>query len=94
VVVDPASGECTTVDNTLNLNAAQGAGIQAGKKIAELGVQALLTGHLGPKVFATLRAAGIDVHVVATGKGAEAVAQYLAGTLKRAESPDVEGHCG
>ena len=51
----------------VNLNAAQGAGIQAGKKIVELGVEKLITGHVGPKAFATLQAGNVEIYTGATG---------------------------
>ena len=92
VVVDTETGEYTAADNTQNLNAVQGAGIQAGRNVVELGVQAVITGHVGPKAFSTLRAGGVKVHTGATGTVADAVAQYKAGKLKLAESADVEGH--
>ena len=49
------------MDNTPNLNATQGAGIQAAESVAWLGVETLITGHGGPKAFQVLSAAGIKV---------------------------------
>ena len=92
LVVDTDSGEAEVVDNATNLNAAQGAGIQAARQVAELGVSAVLTGHVGPKAFATLRAAGVPVHTGAQGTVREAVAAFKAGTLARAADATVEGH--
>ncbi len=92
VVMDTETQVMTAVGNAVNLNAAQGAGIQAGKKVVELGVKALLTGHVGPKAFATLRAGDVKVYTGASGTVAEAVEQLKAGKLKLAESADVEGH--
>jgi len=92
VVVDTETGQASAVDNSVNLNAAQGAGIQAGKKVAELGAQALVTGHVGPKAFATLQAGGVQIYTGATGTVADAVEQFKAGTLKQAAAADVAGH--
>jgi len=92
VVVDTETGEYTAADNTQNLNAVQGAGIQAGRNVVELGAQAVITGHVGPKAFSTLRAGGVKVYTGATGTVADAIAQYKDGKLKLAESADVEGH--
>ena len=92
VVVDTETNEASSVDNHLNLNAAQGAGIQAGRAIVELGVAALITGHVGPKAFSTLQAGGVAVHTGAAGTVAEAIEQFKAGQLAAAESADVEGH--
>ena len=92
MVVDTETGAFSAVDNAVNLNAAQGAGIQAGKRVAELGVNALITGHVGPKAFSTLQAAGVKIHIGTAGTVAEAIEQFKAGKLKAAGSADVEGH--
>ncbi|MBN2131387.1 MAG: NifB/NifX family molybdenum-iron cluster-binding protein [Sedimentisphaerales bacterium] len=92
VVVDTETGEFTAVDNTQNLNAAQGAGIQAGRNVVELDVQAVLTGHVGPKAFATLLAGGVQVYPGATGTVAQAIEQFKSGALTPADVPDVQGH--
>ena len=75
IVVDAETGDFSASDNSQNLNAAQGAGIQAGKNVVDLGVSAVVTGHVGPKAFATLKAAGVAVHTGATGTVADAVEQ-------------------
>ncbi|MGQ9635656.1 MAG: NifB/NifX family molybdenum-iron cluster-binding protein [Bryobacteraceae bacterium] len=92
VVVDTDTGAFSAVSNSVNANAAQGAGIQAGKRVVELGVDALVTGHVGPKAFAVLKAGNIAVYTGARGTVAEAVAEFQKGKLKAAESADVEGH--
>ncbi|MCD6303962.1 MAG: NifB/NifX family molybdenum-iron cluster-binding protein [Planctomycetes bacterium] len=92
VVVDTETGQSTAVDNSVNLNALQGAGIQSGKKIAELGVDAVISGHVGPKAFETLRAAGVKAYSGASGTVADAVEQFKAGRLKEATAADVQGH--
>ena len=92
VVVDTETGEFSVADNAQNLNAAQGAGIQAGKNVVELGVTAVITGHVGPKAFATLQAGGIAIYTGASGTVADAVKQFTAGELIRSSGADVEGH--
>lgn len=92
VVWDSQTGECSAADNTQNLNAAQGAGIQAGRNVVELGVEAVITGHVGPKAFATLQAGGVKVYTGATGTVAQALEQFKAGKLKLSSAADVEGH--
>ena len=57
VIVDTVSGESSFCDNVQNLNAAQGAGIQAAQNVARHGVDCVITGHCGPKAFRTLAAA-------------------------------------
>ncbi len=92
VVVDLATNAVSTVNNTVNLGAAQGAGIQSAKTLVDLGVKALLTGHVGPKAFSALQAGGVAIYPVAGGTVAEALAQYKAGSLKATTAADVEGH--
>ncbi|MBT3200520.1 MAG: NifB/NifX family molybdenum-iron cluster-binding protein [Phycisphaerales bacterium] len=85
-VVDTETEETHATDNTMNLNAAHGAGIQAGKKIIELGAETVITGQVGPKAFATLQAGGIDIFTGATGTVAEAIEQFKSGNLTLTES--------
>ncbi len=92
IVIDTETQAAVAVQNAQNLNAAQGAGIQAGKTIVELGVERLITGHVGPKAFTTLQAGKVEIYTGATGSVADAVEQYKAGALKAARSADVEGH--
>lgn len=92
VVMDTETRAVMAVSNAMNLNAAQGAGIQAGKRVVELGVKALITGHVGPKAFATLRAGDVEIYTGASGTVADAVEQLKAGMLKVAQFADVEGH--
>ncbi len=92
IVVDTETGEHSAVDNVINLNAPQGAGIQAGRKVIELGAVALITGHVGPKAFATLKAGSIQVHTVQAGTVQQAVEDFKAGRLPPVAAADVEGH--
>ncbi len=91
-VIDLDTGEAFTSDNSLNLNAAQGAGIQAGANVVQLGVDAVVTGHVGPKAFATLRAGGVAIYTGADGTVAEAVEKFKRGELPQQDAADVEGH--
>ena len=61
VVVDTETGSFKAHDNRQNLQATQGAGIQAAQNVAALGVQAVISGNAGPKAFRVLSAAGIAV---------------------------------
>ena len=92
LVYDLDSDTFDVVDNQQNLNAAQGAGIQAAETVSRLGAQHLVTGHCGPKAFRVLRAAGIKVFTCTATTVAEALEQYRSGTLIEASGADVEGH--
>lgn len=92
IVADTETKEFEAVDNTQNLNAAQGAGIQAGRNVAGLGVEAVITGNVGPKAFSVLQASGIKVYTGAQGSVDEAIEAFKAGKLKAADDANVEGH--
>jgi len=92
ILVDTDTGAFSAVDNEINLNAAQGAGIQTGRKVVELKAQAVITGHVGPKAFSTLAAGGLVAYTGAQGTVSQAIEQLKAGQLQRTESADVEGH--
>ncbi|MCL6447361.1 MAG: NifB/NifX family molybdenum-iron cluster-binding protein [Armatimonadetes bacterium] len=92
IVVDTDTGEYRAVSNDQNLNAAQGAGIQAAETAGRQGVGAVITGHCGPKAFRTLSAAGIKVYTGAGGTVAEALERFKSGALEEAAEADVEGH--
>ncbi len=92
VVMDTETGACTAIENTVNLNAVQGAGIQSAQRLAALGVEALVTGHVGPKAFMVLSQAGIKIHPVGPCTVAEAFEQFKNGKLAELKAADVEGH--
>lgn len=94
ILYDTETEEWSAHDNKQNLEAAQGAGIQAGQKVVELGAKAVITGHCGPKAFATLTAGEIDIYQEATGTVKEAIDAFQKGKLNKAEKADVEGGFG
>ena len=92
VVLETDTDEFSVHENTQNINAAQGAGIQAGRTVVDLGVEAVVTGNIGPKAFATLQAAKVKVHPGATGTVKEALEKFKAGELPPADGANVQGH--
>ncbi|MEN8126957.1 MAG: NifB/NifX family molybdenum-iron cluster-binding protein [Planctomycetota bacterium] len=92
IVMDTETGDFQTHSNTTNLNAAQGAGIQTGRNVAELGVEAVITGNVGPNAMKTLKAAGVKVFPAEKQTVAEAVESFKAGNLKEVDQANVDGH--
>ena len=92
IVVDTETGEHASHDNTVNLNAAQGAGIQTGRNLAELGVEAVITGNVGPNAFRTLNAAGVKIFLSSQQSVQEVIDQFKKGGLQEVANPNVEGH--
>ena len=86
VVVDPATKEFEVLDNEAAMMSG-GAGIQAAQMVANSGVNAVITGHLGPKAANALAAAGLKTYLGATGTVREALQQHEDGQLQ--ESSDL-----
>ncbi|MFO7761071.1 MAG: NifB/NifX family molybdenum-iron cluster-binding protein [Thermodesulfobacteriota bacterium] len=92
LIVDTETMALEVVENTQNLNLPKGAGIQAGKTVADQGVEAVITGNCGPKAFSTLNSANIKVITGIGGKVKEAVEKFKSGNLQHAGGPNVDGH--
>jgi len=92
IVIDTETGDFEVHDNVMNLNAVQGAGIQTGQNIVNLGVDAVITGNVGPNAFKTLNAAGVKIFLTEKQTVQEAVDSFKAGNLKGVEQANVEGH--
>lgn len=92
MIIDSVSRTFSMIDNTQNLNAEQGAGIQSAQHVVDAGVSAVITGHAGPKAFKVLAAAKIDVYLCEGRTIAQALDLLAAGKLTIADSADVEGH--
>jgi len=92
IVVDTETGDLAAHDNSQNLNAVQGAGIQAARNVIDLGVQAVITGNIGPRAFAALQGSGVKVYPSASGLVADAIEKFKAGELESVSKANVEEH--
>ena len=92
IVIDTETGAFTAHDNTQNLNALQGAGIQSAKNVVDFGAKAVISGNMGPKAFSAFQAAGVDMYTGAAGTVQEAVDAFKSGTLQKAGKANVEDH--
>jgi len=92
IVIDTETNDFQAHDNIMNLNAVQGAGIQTGQNIANLGVEAVITGNVGPNAFKTLNAANVKVFLAEGQTVAEAIDLFKAGKLKEVDQANVRGH--
>lgn len=92
LIYDTNQQSFTIIENQQARNAAQGAGIQAAETIVRAGVDALVTGHCGPKAFRVLEAAGVTVYNCNCATVADALAALQSGNLESAAASDVEGH--
>ena len=92
IVFDTETDDFQVHDNELNLNAAQGAGIQTGRNVANLGADAVITGNVGPNAFKTLSAAKVKIFLVEKKTVQQAVDSYRNGELREVDQANVEGH--
>jgi predicted Fe-Mo cluster-binding NifX family protein len=73
IVYDAGSGSHEVLDNRQNMNAAQGAGVQAAESVCRTGAEMVLTGDCGPKASAALSSAGIKVVTGISGTVRQAI---------------------
>ncbi len=92
LIVDTETMEYESVDNSSNVNAFKGAGIQAATMVAEKGADVLLTGYCGPNAFRTVQAAGMKVVSDVTGTVEQAIKTFLSGNVQYSENANTEGH--
>ena len=91
LIVDTLNNEVEVLDNSENVNAFKGAGIQAAVMVSDRGAKVLLTGYCGPNAFKTLSAAGVKVANDVTGTVGDAVIAYREGKVSFADGANVEG---
>ncbi len=93
IVADSESDEWKAVDNGANVNASGGAGVQAGSLIADQGVEAIITGNVGPNAHKVLAAAGVRMYQVGNGVTVrEALTRLGRDELAAVDAPTVAGH--
>lgn len=92
VIYDLESDDFEFADNVQNLEAAQGAGIQAAQNILNYDIEALITGHCGPKAFRVLKEADVKIYLATEMTVKEAIGKFINNELEETLSADVEGH--
>ena len=93
LVFDTETRAFTVHDNTENVNAAQGAGIQAAESVIRLGATAVITGQVGPKAFKVLNAGGVRIFLASAFRNSvEAIDAMEKGELVEASSETKQGH--
>ena len=92
IIYDLENDSYVCLDNTQNLNAAQGAGIQSAQNLINAGAEAIITGNVGPKAYQTLSAAGVEIFLSSAVTIKEAIESFKQGKLVKSNSNNVEGH--
>ena len=84
-VVDTETLECVTHQNEA-VNATGGAGIKSGQFVASLNVEAVVSGHFGPKAAGVLKAANLPMYEFGECKTVrDVVEKFKAGELQKFE---------
>ena len=92
IIIDPETMAFEYLDNGASQARAQGAGIQAAESVVSTGVEAVLTGFVGPKAFQALAATGVRVAQNLENMSVrEAVEHYLKGDVTWAKSDQARG---
>jgi len=92
IIYDTSDDKFEVIDNTQNLNAAQGAGIQAAQNVANEDVGLAISGNFGPKAYDTLKAAGIETAICSNGTIGDAIELFKNKKLKFVDGANVKGH--
>jgi predicted Fe-Mo cluster-binding NifX family protein len=92
IVVDTETMDFEALDNSINVNAFKGAGIQAATMVCEKGAKVLMTGYCGPKAFSTLQAGGVKVVSDVTGTIRDAIAAFKAGKVAYSTEANKDAH--
>ena len=91
LIIDSDTLEFEAVENSFS-QAGGGAGIQSGQLMSSKGVKAVLTGNVGPNAFQTLKEAGIEIFLGASGTVRETFESYKEGKMTTTEGPSVDSH--
>ena len=92
IIIDTDTDRFEAHDNTVNLNASSGAGIQTAQNVTNFGVKAVITGNLGPNAFKTLNATKVKVFLTKASTAQEALDLFKEEKLQEVTEPNVEGH--
>lgn len=92
IIVDTETMAFEALDNSTNVNAFKGAGIQAATMVADKGAEVLLTGYCGPNAFKTVSAAGMKVVNDISGTVEDVLARFNTGDVAYSEAANTDGH--
>ncbi len=93
VIVDSDSDKFEAFSNE-SVMASGGAGTQSAQFLVNKGVDAVVTGNVGPNAARALEAAGIKVYVATSGTVRDALQAYKEGRLSPVSGATVDSHHG
>lgn len=92
MIFDQENEQWGFVTNTQNLQAAQGAGLQAASTIIKEKCDVLISGNVGPKAFGLLSEYNISVYLAKDCTADEAYRMWSEDKLTKCDNANVEGH--
>ena len=92
LIFDTTDESLEVIENSQNVNAAHGAGIQAAENVVNKKVDTVVAGNFGPKAFQALGAAGIKTVQWTEGTVSEAIELVRNNKFKSSDKANVEGH--
>ena len=93
IFLDTETMEFDAADNPA-IAASGGAGIQAGQFVVSRGVEAVITGNVGPNAFDVLQTAGVPIYLFNGGTVREAAESFKAGKLSTTGDATAAEHSG
>ena len=93
LIIDTDTMDFKVVSNEAR-NTAHGAGVGAARIVVSQGVNAVLTGNVGPNAFNALSASKIQIFTGISGTINESLNRLRNGELESTLSPTVDGHFG
>ncbi|MEW6534402.1 MAG: NifB/NifX family molybdenum-iron cluster-binding protein [Candidatus Auribacterota bacterium] len=93
LIVNPETGAYESLPNP-HRDSTGGAGIQSAQYVYSQGVEAVLTGNIGPNAMMTFSEAGITVYTGVSGTAAQAIDKFVSGALTASESATVNQKFG
>ena len=93
IIIDTETKAFECVENAAAM-AGGGAGTKASQLVINKGVEAVVTGNIGPNAFTVLNAAGIKIYIGVSGTVQDALDLFIGGKLQPVGAPSVEAHAG
>ena len=93
VLYDSETEKINAVENGSRLSSG-GAGVATAKMLADLNVDAVVTGFVGPKAYTALNAAKIKIYTDAKGTVQEALELFKENKLPEAQAANAGAHSG
>ena len=79
LIINTDDDSFDVIDNSANVNAMGGAGVQAAQDVVDKGIEWILTGSMGPRAYEVISSAGVKIGGGATGTVRDALARLKEG---------------